>query len=312
MSVAAIELVSVKKSFGAKVVLDHVDMRVAEGTVFGFLGANGAGKTTTIRMLLGLLRADAGQVRVLGLDPTIDSKEVRRRVGVLLDHDGHYDRLTPLDNLEFHAGIRRLDPVSSRRRIEELLRAMGLWEHRTERVGVFSKGMRQKLAVARALLGEPKLMLLDEPFTGLDPAAAVDLRDRLRALASELGVTILLTTHDLHHVEKICHAVTVLERGRVAAAGTLGDLQGDVSGEAVRIDGDNLGDAVLASLATDGIVSKHRRLAPDRAIVYCVNGARKRLATELIKRGVEVREIAQHRESLEETFMKIVAPAGES
>ena len=125
MTAAAIELAGVSKSFGQKVVLDAVDMRVDEGTVCGFLGANGAGKTTTVRLLLGLLPADAGQVRVLGLDPAVNGKEVRRRVGVLLDHDGHYERLTALQNLEFHADIRKLDRTSSRRRMEELLRGDG-------------------------------------------------------------------------------------------------------------------------------------------------------------------------------------------
>jgi ABC-2 type transport system ATP-binding protein len=315
MKAAAIELTQVRKQFGPKVVLDGVDMRVDEGTVFGFLGANGAGKTTTVRLLLGLLRADAGHVRVLGLDPAVDAKEVRRRVGVLLDHDGHYDRLTALQNLEFHAGIRRVDRDVSRRRTEVLLRAMGLWEKRAERVAVFSKGMRQKLAVARALLGEPKLLLLDEPFTGLDPAAAVDLRDRLRALASDAGVTILLTTHDLHHVEKICDAVTVLDGGRVAAAGALGDLlRADAQGDAedVVVTGDQMGDAVLASLVDDGIASTYRRIEADRVVVRCTPAARKRLASELVKRGVEIREIARQTQTLEERFMKIVTPAGES
>jgi ABC-2 type transport system ATP-binding protein len=311
---AAIELVGVHKQFGDKLVLDAVEMRVEEGSVFGFLGVNGAGKTTTVRILLGLVRADAGHVRVLGVDPNVDAKEVRRKVGVLLDHDGHYERMTALQNLEFHAGIRRIDRMVARRRMEELLREMDLWEHRSACVGIFSKGMRQKLAIVRALLGEPKLLLLDEPFTGLDPAAAVDLRDRLQALARGKGVTILLTTHDLHHVEKICDAVTVLDRGRVAAAGTLNELRrdGEGEGEEVIVGGDNLDDRVLAALTADGVISRYRRLAPDRVLLRFANSARKGLVTELVKRGVEVREIRQQAKSFEETFMKIVRPAGET
>ena len=304
---AAIELVGVRKAFGARVVLDGVDMRVPSGSVFGFLGANGAGKTTTIRMLLGLLPADAGTVRVLGLDPRTDGDTIRRSVGVLLDHDGHYERITAAQNLEFHAGIRRIDPKVAAARIEELLRALSLWEHRAARVSTFSKGMRQKLAVARALLGEPRLLLLDEPFTGLDPVAAIDLRDRLKDLATRSGVTILLTTHDLHHVEKICDVLTVIEQGRVAAAGTTAQLRGDEGDAEVLVRGAHLADAVLDALVAEGILTGHRRLEADRVIVQCVPAARNKLATELVTRGVELRDIGDHRRTLEETFVKIVA-----
>ena len=195
----ALELRRVTKSFGAKPCLAGLNLAVQKGSVFGFLGCNGAGKTTTIRIVLGLLVPDSGEVRVFGSDPRTDPSTVRAKIGVLLDHDGHYERLTALHNLELHAALRGID---GRARIEELLKGCNLWDRRHERVSRYSKGMRQKLAITRALLHRPELVLLDEPFTGLDPTAVIELRDNICRLARDEGTTFLLTTHDLHHVEK--------------------------------------------------------------------------------------------------------------
>jgi ABC-2 type transport system ATP-binding protein len=308
MTAPAIELTRASKRFGDKEVLKEVDMTVAPGTVFGFLGANGAGKTTTLRLLLGLLRADAGDVRVFGLRPSVEGDRVRRSVGALLENDGHYDRLTAAQNLRFYAGVLDLPRATWGAKIEGLLRAMGLWEHRAERVAVFSKGMRQKLAVARALLGEPRLLLLDEPFTGLDPAAAVDLRDRLRALASGERVTILLTTHDLHHVEKICDAAMVLERGAVKAAGALAELRRPTGeGEELWVHAEGLDDATLDAMVQAGVLLSHRRLSPERVVVRCTEPMRRRIAAEMVERGVVLLELTAHRATLEETFLQIVS-----
>ena len=178
MPVPAIELSHVSKRFGATQRLDGLDLTVAQGAVFGFLGPNGAGKTTTLRTLLGLVRPDAGQVRVLGLDPARDAPKIRASVGVLLESDGLYDRLSAFDNLDYHARIHHLEKAARAARIDELLGAFGLSDRRRDAVITWSKGMRQKLAIARAMLHRPRLLLVDEPFSGLDPGASVELRER--------------------------------------------------------------------------------------------------------------------------------------
>jgi ABC-2 type transport system ATP-binding protein len=311
----AIELRDVSKRFGAVKSLDGLSLAIEPGCVFGYLGPNGAGKTTTLRVLLGLVRPDAGEVRVLGLDPRAQGHEVRTALGVLLENDGLYDRLTAWQNLEFHARIRHIDGVERGKRLEEMLRACGLWERRADRVATFSKGMRQKLAVARALVHRPRLVLLDEPFTGLDPVAAADLRANIVSLAREHGITVLLTTHDLAHVEKSCDRVAVLRAGRVVAAGTIEELRSGGRDEEVGVGGAGLTEAVLAELKQAGTVLTYA-LDPSRsppwARVTCDKSGRARLGTELVRRGVALEELTTLRASLEETFLALVGDGKEA
>ncbi len=248
MATPAIELVEVSKRFGAALSLDRLSLRVETGAIYGFLGPNGAGKTTTLRALLGLVRPDSGTVRVLGLDPSRDATGVRRQVGVLLEQDGVYERMSALANLDYFARIHHMATAERGPRIEALLKSFDLWERRSEPVVRWSKGMRQKLAVARALVHGPQLLLLDEPFTGLDPAAAAELRERILRLAIEQKVTVLLTTHDLAHVEKICSAVAVLQKGHVIAAGAPSELGGKSALCDVEVGGAGLTAAILEAL----------------------------------------------------------------
>jgi ABC-2 type transport system ATP-binding protein len=307
---SAIELRDVSKRFDAVHALDGLSLSVEPGCVFGYLGANGAGKTTTLRVLLGLVRADAGHVRVLDLDPRVEGARVRAELGVLLENDGLYDRLTAWHNLEYHARIRRLEGAALAKRLEELLRACGLWERRTDRVVSFSKGMRQKLAVARALLHRPRLVLLDEPFSGLDPVAASDLRSRIVDLAREQGTTVVLTTHDLAHVEKCCDRIAVLSAGRVLAAGTLEELRGGRSDVEIAIAGGGLDESVLAAMKAEGLVTSFTLQPEGRARVVCPRDARGRLGVELVRRGVALEELTTVRASLEETFLALVGKQG--
>ena len=189
------------------------------GIVFGFLGPNGSGKTTTIRLLLGLLEPTAGQARVLGFDLRTQADEIRARTGALLEHSGLYERLSAEDNLEFYGRVCRLPANVRRKRCEELLGNLGLWDRRKEPVGTWSRGMKQKLAIARTLLHRPTLIFLDEPTAGLDPVAAAALHDDLTALVAQEGVTVFLTTHNLAEAEKLCQQVGVINQGRLIASG---------------------------------------------------------------------------------------------
>jgi ABC-2 type transport system ATP-binding protein len=303
----AIEFEAVSKRFGETQSLDGLTLSVDRGGLFGFLGPNGAGKTTTLRVMLGLVRADTGRANVLGFDPRSHADEIRRLTGALLESDGLYDRLSAEENLEYHARIRRLPPALRRERINELLTTFGLTARREEPVERWSRGMRQKLAIARALLHRPQLLLLDEPFAGLDPAAAVELRESLAQLVIETGTTLFLTSHDLGHVEKICTTVAVLQSGRILAIGPPTELLGRESVITVDITGAGITQELLATMKRDGLLVSYA-LHDAAARVTCTPEARPRLATELVRRGVELHELHNHRSSLEEAFLSLVAP----
>jgi ABC-2 type transport system ATP-binding protein len=217
--VDAIEADGLTRDFGGLRALDHLDLRVPTGSVFGFLGPNGAGKTTTLHLLLGILRPTSGTARVAGIDVGTDPEGVRRRCGALLEHNGLYERLTARENLEFHARLHGLAGPDRDQRIREMLEANGLWERRDERVGTWSRGMKQRLAIGRALLHRPAVLFLDEPTAGFDPAAAAKLRTDVRALVQEAGTTVFLTTHNLHEAQGLCDRVAVLRAGRLLAVG---------------------------------------------------------------------------------------------
>jgi ABC-2 type transport system ATP-binding protein len=198
---------------------------VPAGVVFGFLGPNGAGKTTTIRLLLSLIDPTGGGAEVLGFDTRTQGREIRARCGALLEHSGLYERLSAEDNLRFYGKVARMSGSDLNKRIEELLRQMGLWERRQEAVVKWSRGMKQKLAIARAVLHRPGLVFLDEPTAGLDPVAANGLRKDLAALVSQQGATIFLTTHNMAEAEKLCNLVAVIREGKLLAIGNPAELR---------------------------------------------------------------------------------------
>ena len=246
------------KSFNVLRAVDDLSLKVAQGAVFGFLGPNGAGKTTTIRMMLGLLEPTSGDIRVLGFDARTQADRIRERVGVLLDNDRLYDRLTAYDNLDYFGRIYRLAGVDRAARIQQSLEHLGLWEHRGERPRVFSRGMRQKLALARALLHRPRLLILDEPTTGLDARSAVALRKDLLNLARDEGVTVFLTTHNLTETEKVCDKGGGNPGGRLLAEGTPADLSARVSRPRVEIAGQGFNEGIMSILRQHPLVERVR------------------------------------------------------
>jgi ABC-type multidrug transport system ATPase subunit len=282
-----IQLHDVRKRFGERVSLDGLSLDVRGGEVFGLLGPNGAGKTTTLRTLLGLVRPDGGTVRILGRDPASDGAAVRLSVGVLLESDGLYDRLTALENLRLFGRIFGLGGPTLAGRVEEQLRTFELWDRREDTVAGWSRGMRVRLALARAMLHGPRLLLLDEPFAGLDPAAAVVLRNELVALARRDGTTVLVTSHDLAHVERSCERVAVIVDGRVVAAGTPAELAAREATVAIEVLGEGLTAEVLEAMRSRGVVRSFTLVAGGAEVV-CEPAARARLATELVGSGARV------------------------
>lgn len=213
------------RHFGATVAVDHLDLTVERGEIFGLLGHNGAGKTTTVRLLNGVLTPSAGKATVLGFDPATQGATLRRKTGVLTETPSLDDRLTARDTLTIFADIFGVAKEQMTSRVEGLLAQFDLQERANERIGGFSKGMRQRLAIARTLLHEPELIFLDEPTAGLDPVATRELHNLIIHLSREQQRTVILCTHNLVEAQKLCHRVAVLAKGRVLACGTTNELR---------------------------------------------------------------------------------------
>lgn len=226
MSTYAIRTSDLTRDFGPVRAVDAVVLDVPAGIVFGLLGPNGSGKTTLIRLLLGLIEPTRGHAQVLGYDTLDDGQAIRERCGVLLEHCGLYERLTAEQNLDLFARFWHLDAAARRDRIHAVLTPLELWHRRTDIVGTWSRGMKQKLAIARAMLHRPTLVFLDEPTAGLDALAARALRDDLARLASSDGATVFLTTHNLAEAERLCARVAIIRQGRIIATGTPAELRG--------------------------------------------------------------------------------------
>jgi ABC-2 type transport system ATP-binding protein len=211
------------KSFGRKIV-DGLDLTIAPGEFYALLGPNGAGKTTTLRMIGGLMRPDTGRISVFGRDVLNDPLGAKSIMAWLPDEPLLYDRLSPMEYLEFVAGLWRVNPSVAKIRAEALLDTLGLWEHRHQRCEGFSRGMKQKTVLAGALIHEPKFLLLDEPFTGLDAASARLVKEMLQVRAAA-GAAVILTTHILDVAERLATRIGILSGGKLLAEGDLAELQ---------------------------------------------------------------------------------------
>ena len=224
MSIPVIQISSLSRRFGEKNAVDHLTLEVQAGEIFGFLGHNGAGKTTTVRLLNGVLEPTSGQACVLGLDPQTDGPTVRAQTGVLTETPSLDERLAARDNLSFYADLYNVPRPDVIKRVNSLLTEFDLADRADEKVGGYSKGMKQRLALARALLHRPKVLFLDEPTAALDPVAARHLHSLVENLARHEGCTVFLCTHNLVEAQKLCDRVAVMEHGRLVALGTPSEL----------------------------------------------------------------------------------------
>ncbi|MFZ4689671.1 MAG: ABC transporter ATP-binding protein [Polymorphobacter sp.] len=223
MTDLALELIGLRKSF-ARVAVDDLDLSIRGGELYALLGPNGAGKTTTLRMVAGLQRPDAGSIRVFGIDAIADPIAAKAIIAWLPDEPLLYDKLTPLEYLEFVSGLWRVPSDVAMARAEELLRWLDLWLDRDARCETFSRGMKQKVALAGALIHEPRLLILDEPLTGLDAGASRQVKDLL-AQRVAAGATVILTTHILEVAERMADRIGIIRAGRLVAQGTLAELR---------------------------------------------------------------------------------------
>ncbi|MCY0899567.1 MAG: ABC transporter ATP-binding protein [Firmicutes bacterium] len=305
MDEEAIVCRGVSRRFGTRWAISGLDLSVPRGHVFGFLGPNGAGKTTMVRMLIGMLRPTTGSVRVLGRDPVAQGDEVRALCGVMLDNVGLYERLSAYQNLLFAARVARLSPKEQRQRVDEALRRVDLWERRYDRVSGFSKGMRQKLGLARALIHDPELLILDEPTAGLDPANIVRVRELLVSLAEESGRTIFLSTHLLDEAQRVCDRVAIIQQGRLL-----------VVGEPNKLGTEGIPTVRLTLTGMEG--GEEKALALPEGIELAPLGGREwrarmrdladteSLVKALVHAGIGVRAVIPEAVSLEEEYLRLV------
>jgi ABC-2 type transport system ATP-binding protein len=306
MNEYAIQIQNIRRDFGQVRALDGLTLDVPSGIVFGFLGPNGAGKTTTIRLLLGLVEPTSGSAQVLGFDTRSQADLIRSHTGALLENTGIYEQLSAEDNLEFYGRVYNLEPDQRRARIRELLVGIGLWERRKERAGDWSRGMRQKLAIARAMLHRPSLVLLDEPTAGLDVEAAVAVREDLTSLAAREGVTIFLTTHNMSEAEKICKHVAVIRKGKLVAEGHPDELRARSGSPQLEVIGRGFSDAVLDRLRKNPVVLAAKTINGRLTIDLQSSTDPAPLVSLLVSEGAQVEEVRRGSASLEQVFLTLM------
>jgi len=218
-----VETQDLTKSYDGVTVVDHLTLHITEGEIFGLLGPNGAGKTTTILMLLGLTEPVAGGAQVCGYNPTREPMSVKRMVGYMPEKVGFYENLTARENLDFIAQLNNISRTEANARIDELLAAVGISEMVDRKVSEFSRGMKQRLGIADALVKSPKLVFLDEPTAGLDPEGINQITDLISTLP-KMGTTVVLCSHRLYEVQRVCNSIGILSKGKMVIQGTLDDL----------------------------------------------------------------------------------------
>jgi ABC-2 type transport system ATP-binding protein len=299
-----IETRGLTKRFGERVAVDSVDLAVPRGCAFGFLGHNGAGKTTLIRTLLGLTQASAGSMSLVGRPVPERRGEALARVGAIVEEPNFHRHLTGSENLRIVAAARGPEAM---RRIDGALARVGLTDRANDRVGAYSQGMRQRLGVARCLLADPELLILDEPMNGLDPGGILDFRIMIGELVAE-GRTVFLSSHLLDEVEKTCDSAAIVDRGRVIAQGPMGELiHSDRNELLIGVDApglalsvlEGLGAVISAQVADDGV----------RVILSGPDGAAA-INAELVNAGVGVSRLQPVRASLEHRFLEITSRVG--
>ena len=294
----AITVDGLTKSYGQTLALDDLSFEVREGEVFGFLGPNGAGKSTTINVVLDFIRPTAGQVEVLGLDAQRHSREIRSRTGVLPEGVETYDRLTARQHLEFAIESKGADddPV-------ELLERVDLADAVDKKTGGYSKGMAQRLMLAMALVGEPDLLILDEPSTGLDPNGAREMREIVRE-ENARGATVFFSSHIMEQVEAVCDRVGILRDGEMVAVDTVEGLRDSVGGgTTLRVTVDRLDDEALQAVRSLPDVSDATVEGQNPpTLVAQVDGSKTAVLGELEDRDIEVRDFTTREASLEDVF----------
>jgi ABC-2 type transport system ATP-binding protein len=302
MTQAVLQTDQLSKKYQRRVVVDGLSLSVERGDIFGFLGQNGAGKSTTIRMMLGLVRPTSGRVTVLGYDMARQPLRALKSVGAIIETPAFYENFSGRQNLRMFAAM---SGGAEPQRIDEVLEIVGLRDRAGDPVRIYSNGMRQRLGIAQSLLPDPELIILDEPTDGLDPQGLCEIRNLIRRLRDELGLTIMLSSHLLHEVEQICNRVAIIEGGRLLYQGQVDEL----------VVNDN-----WIKLRVDRVAEAFKLLATNPRLTVSLNGADAlyvKIAEEeiplvnalLVQNGFRVTELSPQRESLEDVFLRLTQEA---
>ena len=294
------------KQFNKTLAVDRLSLEVREGEVFGFLGPNGAGKTTTVRMLTSLIAPTSGKAVVNGFTVGKDDTNIRRTVGILTETPGMYDNLSAEYNLRIYASLYEVKDIPGQ--VEKYLRMLGLWERRFEEVGTFSKGMKQKLAIARALMHEPRILFLDEPTAGLDPEAARLVREFIAELRKE-GRTIFLCTHNLDEADRLCDRIGVF-KSRLLVMDTPARLRSQVFGRKVVFHLLKADEKLLAAVQALAFV-KEVKLVEEKLLVTLEDpeAHNPEIIRVLVGAGADIQFVGELRHSLEDVYMRLVQNA---
>jgi ABC-2 type transport system ATP-binding protein len=305
----AITVSNLTKVFGTFTAVDGISFQVSKGEIFGFLGPNGAGKSTTIRMLNGLLLPTSGEGSVAGLDIVRQSEKIKQNIGYMSQRFSLYEDLTAEENLTFFGGVYGLPAARLKERSREVLQMVGLLERRTELTRNLALGLRQRLALASAILHEPPILFLDEPTSGVDPISRRNFWDMIYAMA-ERGVTILVTTHYMDEAE-FCDRLVLIYQGRLIAQGTPRELKETVPEQIIAVYPDRLGEALevvrqLPQVAEAAVFGDGLHVAAAQA-----QEAQKAVKEALAARGIAIRRLQQVEPSLEDAFISLIERAGD-
>jgi len=300
---SAIRLEDIQKSLGNRKVLKGISFSVEMGDIFGYLGPNGAGKTTTIRIILGLYKADSGNLDVLGMD--VNNSETRRKIGFVLDLDGLYDGMTARENLVFYSKIYGSDIAEER--ITRLLDMVELTGRGDDRVHTYSTGMRQRLALARSMVHDPEILVLDEPTSGVDPSGQIQIRKIMLDLAHKENKTIILSSHNLDEVQRICNRIAIIDQGEIKLLGELESLRTKMgkSGIIIRSSGDITEREVneikkIPRLGLKEVKERSLVLEPYKGTETSD------IISLLSSQGIKVEEVIKQEVSLEEMYSNIL------
>ena len=302
-----IEAENLTKKFGEFTAVDNLTLNVKEGEVFGFLGPNGAGKTTTMRMLCCLISKTSGEARIAGYDVNDpeDSLEIRKIIGLLPENMGLYDDLSAYDNLDFYGKLYECPETQRKENIEHFLKMLELWDKRDLLAGTFSKGMKQKLAIARTLIHDPQILFLDEPTANLDPESSKTVREFILQLKKEKNATIFLNTHNLDEAQRICDKIGIFNT-KLRATGTPQELEGSVWGNKTVVELEQVTDKILEALdklSVKNIIIDNNKLTidvenPEKENPFIVNA--------IVGAGGQVQYVNRLSPTLEDAYLKFV------
>lgn len=296
------------KTLATKAVLTDITFRVAKGSIFGVLGPNGAGKTTLLRILLGLIAPDSGEALVLGNNPMNACRDIKREFGFVLEAHGFNQRLSAFQNLDFFAQVYGLERDKRKQKILDMLERVELSPFANQKVGHYSTGMKQRLSLARALLHQPKVLFLDEPTSNLDPEGTVYIRNAIRDLSRNEGITVFMNSHDLDEVERICSHIAIIDHGQLVAQGSVEEFlrPKDQLTLEIKLE-ESFSVPVLSDLINSLTFVDHFEISGNTVkIALAGDTSRNELISRLSSKGIPIREITEVRNHIEDAYLSLM------